>query len=98
MAKKDKTKEDRLKEGLSLLNQLKTNGVRGNSLGFLDLRQKISAWVETGEPWDGTVPFLEYGREAIVSLPKYDNRAAGINFKCTFSKKVRKNGSDSDSD
>jgi hypothetical protein len=81
MAKKDKTKEDRLKEGLSLLNQLKTNGVRANSLSFLDLRQKISAWIETGDPWDGTVPFPEYQREAIVSLPKYDNRAAGINFK-----------------
>ena len=81
MGKKDKSKEDRLKEGLSLLNQLKTNGVRANSLSFLDLKQKISAWVETGEAWDGTVPFPEYGREAIVSLPKYDNRAAGINFK-----------------
>ncbi len=81
MGKKDKSKEDRLKEGLSLLNQLKTNGVRANSLSFLDLKQKISAWVASGEPWDGTVPFPEYGREAIVSLPKYDNRAAGINFK-----------------
>ena len=81
MAKKDKTKEDRLKEGLSLLNQLKTNGVRANSLSFLDLRQKISLWIETGDPWDGTVPFPDYQREAIVSLPKYDNRAAGINFK-----------------
>lgn len=81
MAKKDKTKEDRLKEGLSLLNQLKTNGVRANSLSFLDLKQRISAWIETGDPWDGTVPFPEYQREAIVSLPKYDNRAAGINFK-----------------
>ena len=80
MAKKDKIKEDRLKEGLSLLNQLKTNGVRANSLSFMDLRQKISAWVETGEAWDGTVPFPEYGREAIISLPKYDNRAAGIQF------------------
>jgi len=81
MVKKDKTKEDRLKEGLSLLNQLTTNGVRANSLSFMDLKQKISAWVTSGEPWDGTVPFPEYGREAIVSLPKYDNRAAGINFK-----------------
>jgi hypothetical protein len=92
MGKKDKSKEDRLKEGLSLLNQLKTNGVRANSLSFLDLKQKISAWVETGDPWDGTVPFPEYQREAIVSLPKYDNRAAGINFKV---KKVPQNGSDS---
>jgi hypothetical protein len=93
MGKKDKSKEDRLKEGLSLLNQLKTNGVRANSLSFLDLRQKISLWIETGDPWDGTVPFPEYQREAIVSLPKYDNRAAGINFKV---KKVPQNVSDSE--
>lgn len=80
MVKKEKNKEDRLKEGLSLLNQLKTGGVRENALSFMDLRQKISAWISSGEPWDGTVPFPEYGREAIVSLPKYDNRAAGIQF------------------
>jgi len=81
MGKKEKTKEERLKEGLSLLTQLKTGGVRANSLGFLSLKQHISDWVDSGEPWDGTIPFREYGREAVVSLPKYDNKAAGLNFK-----------------
>ena len=81
MGKQDKTKEDRLKEGLSLLTQLKGGGVRGNSLGFLALKQQISAWVDTGVSWEGTVPFTEYGREAVVSLPKYNNKAAGLNFK-----------------
>lgn len=77
----EKPKEERLKEGLSLLNQLKKGGVRGNSLGFLALKQQISSWVESGDAWDGTIPFTEYGREAIVSLPKNHNRAAGLNFK-----------------
>jgi hypothetical protein len=81
MGKKDKTKEERLKEGISLLTQLKNGGVRGNSLGFLALKQKISDWVDSGEPWDGTIPFDEYGREAVISLPKYNNKAAGLNFK-----------------
>ena len=81
MGKQDKTKEERLKEGLSLLTQLKEGGVRGNSLGFLALRQQISAWVDTGISWEGTIPFTEYGREAVVSLPKYNNKAAGLNFK-----------------
>ena len=81
MGKQDKTKEERLKEGLSLLTQLKGGGVRGNSLGFLALKQQISAWVDTGVSWEGTVPFTEYGREAVVSLPKYNNKAAGLNFK-----------------
>lgn len=85
MGKREKPKEERLKEGLSLLTQLKEGGVRGNSLGFLALKQQISSWIDTGIPWDGTIPFTEYGREAVVSLPKYNNRAAGLNFKRTVS-------------
>jgi len=81
MVKQEKTKEERLKEGLSLLSQLKEGGVRGNSLGFLVLKKQVSEWVETGESWEGTIPFTEYGREAIVSFPKYNNKAAGLNFK-----------------
>jgi hypothetical protein len=81
MVKQEKPKEERLKEGLSLLTQLKEGGVRGNSLGFLALKQQISSWIDTGAAWDGTIPFAEYGREAVVSLPKYHNRAAGLNFK-----------------
>jgi hypothetical protein len=81
MVKQVKPKEERLKEGLSLLTQLKEGGVRGNSLGFLALKQQISVWIETGNSWDGTIPFTEYGREAIVSLPTYHNRAAGLNFR-----------------
>ena len=76
-----KPKEERLKEGLSLLTQLKEGGVRGNSLGFLALKHQISLWIETGNSWDGTIPFTEYGREAVVSLPTYHNRAAGLNFR-----------------
>jgi len=81
MGKQEKAKEERLKEGLSLLTQLKEGGVRGNSLGFLVLKQQISAWVDTGVSWEGTIPFTEYGREAVVSLPRYNNKAAGLNFK-----------------
>ena len=81
MGKQEKTKEERLKEGLSLLTQLKEGGVRGNSLGFLVLKKQVSEWVANGEPWEGTIPFTEYGREAIVSFPKYNNKAAGLNFK-----------------
>jgi hypothetical protein len=79
--KQEKTKEDRLKEGVSLLKQLKENGVRETGNGFQELKQKISDWVDSGEPWDGTIPFDEYGREAVISLPKYNNKAAGLNFK-----------------
>ena len=79
--KKEKTKEERLSETVNLLTQLRNNGVRGNSLGYLELKSKLSTWVESGTPCDFIVPFREYGREAVVSLPRYNNKAAGINFK-----------------
>jgi phage head maturation protease len=84
--KQEKSKEDRLKEGLSLLMQLQKGGVRGNSLGFLSLKQHVSEWVESGAPWDGIIPFTEYGREAVVSFPRYNNKAAGLNFKVVKTK------------
>jgi hypothetical protein len=78
--KEIKAKEDRLKEGVSLLTQLREANVK-QSGGFKDLQEKISEWVKTGEPWDGTISFVEHGRVADVSLPKYNNKAAGLNFK-----------------
>jgi len=81
MGKKEKTKEERLTEGLSLLNQLQKGGVRSNVLSFLELKQKISTWIEGGEPWSGTIPFPEYNREGILALPKYNNKAADLHFK-----------------
>lgn len=88
MPKKEKTKQERLGETIHLLTQLQTNGVRSNSLGYLSLKQRLTAWVESGIPEDFTVPFREYGREAVVSLPRYNNRAAGINFNVVKETKI----------
>jgi hypothetical protein len=79
--KQIKKKEDRLKEGINILKQLRDNGVKEHSLGFIDLKTKISEWVSSEDGWEGTIDFREYGRIAEVDLPKYDNRAAGLNFK-----------------
>lgn len=79
--KEIKTKEDRVKEGVALLKQLKSAGVSDTSIGFLELKEKINAWVKSEHSWEGTVSFPEYNRVAEVDLPRYNNRAAGINFK-----------------
>jgi hypothetical protein len=76
-----KPKEERLKEGVNLLKQIRDSGVKEYSMGFLELKTKISEWVSSEDGWEGTVSFMEYGRVAEVDLPKYSNRAAGINFK-----------------
>lgn len=79
--KTEKTKEERVAEGVSLLKQLQEAGVRVTFGGFQELQGRIRDWVNTGEPWEGTVAFPEHGRVAEVELPRYNNRAAGINFK-----------------
>lgn len=81
MVKQEKTKEERLKEGLSLLNQLKDAHIKENGNGFQEFKQKISEWVNTGLAWSGTIPFQEHGRIGEVDLPRYNNKAAGMHFK-----------------
>jgi hypothetical protein len=81
MIKQIKTKDDRLKEGIHILKQLREAGVKDYSLGFKELKEKISEWVKSEESWEGTIDFRDYGRIAIIELPKYDNKAAGLNFK-----------------
>ena len=78
--KRPKTKEERVQEGVSILKQMLEAGVKEH-FGFAELKEKIAGWVESGEAWDGSISFAEHGRVAEVSLPKYNNRAAGVNFK-----------------
>jgi hypothetical protein len=79
--KQIKSKEDRVREGISLLKQLKDAGVRENLGGFQELKARISEWVSGDGGWEGIILFPEHGRIAEVNLPRYDNKAAGMNFK-----------------
>ncbi len=79
--KEIKPKDERLKEGIELLKQLKNAGVEEHSFGFIELKTKISEWIKDENGWEGTIGFPDYGRIAEVDLPKYTNRSAGINFK-----------------
>ena len=64
--KQVKTKADRLKEGIAILKQLRDAGVKEYSLGFIELKTKISEWVNSENSWDGVIDFSEYGRVADV--------------------------------
>ncbi len=79
--KEQKTKEERLKEGMEILNKFRESGVKHNSLGFQELQSKISLWVSSGISWEGTINFPDYERIAEVKLPKYNNRYAELLFK-----------------
>lgn len=79
--KEIKPKMDRVKEGVSLLTQLRKNGVKERSYGFIELKTKINEWVSSEDSWEGSIDFKDYGRVADVELPKYNNKAAGMNFR-----------------
>ena len=77
----EKPKADRLREGVHLLKQLQGGGVAETAPGYMDLKDKITEWVETGERWDGRITFPTYGRYADVILPKKASQTATIAFK-----------------
>lgn len=81
MVKVLKLKEDRVKEGVNLLKQLLDAGIKPSSSGFRELKEQISLWTNSEKSWEGSILFPEYGRVADVDLPRYNNRAAGINFR-----------------
>jgi 3-phosphoglycerate kinase len=46
---RDKTKEERLKEGMLVLNRLKEVGIPMINDGFIEVKNAISQWVQDGQ-------------------------------------------------
>jgi hypothetical protein len=79
--KPPKPKEERLQEGITLLKSLKDAGIKDHTLSYMTLKQRITDWIHTGEPYEDSIPMEEYGRIAEVALPRYNNRVAEIHLK-----------------
>ena len=77
----EKTKEERVKEGINLLKQLQETGVSPSYEAFKEVQSKISDWVKTGDPWTGKIKFPDYGRVADILLPRRNNASASIAFR-----------------
>ena len=76
-----KPKEERLQEGITLLKQLKEAGIKDHTMSYLRIKQQITEWIKTGDPFEEKISMEEYGRVAEVSLPRYTNRVAEIQLK-----------------
>jgi len=75
----EKTKTERVKEGITILKKLRDIGIDSKDSGFKRIQGEISNWVNTGEELAVTViPFAHYDRNAHVSLPKYVGSTASI--------------------
>jgi hypothetical protein len=81
MVKIEKPKEDRLREGISLLKQMKELIKNDEHPGYLELKQVITTWVNDGKAYDGKIDFYDHDRYAEVSLPRTANKAATVAFK-----------------
>ena len=73
-----KTKEERLKEGLTMIKKLKQVGISSEDFGSKNIQKAVSEWVSTGEAFKGVIPFAKYDRDAHLVLPKYSNETATI--------------------
>ena len=73
-----KTKEQRLKETMEIINKMKEIGLSEKEPGYIMTKEKLSEWVKTGETWSGTIDFPMLGRKADVVLPARADRVARI--------------------
>jgi hypothetical protein len=74
----DKSKEDRLTETIRLLKELGRIGFSALDKGYNEVKDILRKWVNDGEPVETEVEFPRYDRVAKISLPKEDDKAAGI--------------------
>jgi hypothetical protein len=72
--------QERLKESISILQQLNDLGVHKTTAAYKELSEKFNEWVRGGEAWSGDIEFPRYNRIAQVSLPTKPGRVATCNF------------------
>jgi len=66
----EKPKEDRVREGITILQKLKEVGIPTTDAGFQEIQQLVSEWVKTGTAVTKTVPFARVDRAAEITLPR----------------------------
>lgn len=77
----EKTKEERVKEGIELLRKLQEIGVSQYTVGWKEVQDAISTWVREGIAWQGKIPFPTKGRVAEIVLPMRSGRVANMWFR-----------------
>lgn len=75
-----KTTEEKLKESMHILGQLREAGVVPTDPGYKELSKAMSDWVKGTESWSGTIPFYRYNRKAVINLPAKARFTAKVDF------------------
>ena len=75
-----KSTEERLKESMRILEQIKKLGIPATEPGYREMSAKFSEWVKGGPAWSGNVDFHRFNRRAKLTLPS----KPGVVAKCDF--------------
>lgn len=64
-----KPKDERVKEAINLLKQLRDIGLHQTDIGYTDLKKEIDLWIHQGKSWTGTILFPRLVRKGYFILP-----------------------------
>ncbi len=76
-----KPKEDRVREGITILQKLQEVGIGRGEPAFHEIQTAISEWVNTGFPATKTILIPRYGRTAHLILPRIRTAIASLALK-----------------
>jgi len=74
-----KTEIERLQESLRILKKIRELGIDKDDHSYQELSKEFNKWIKTGTPWEGTINFYRYGRNAEVVLPNEKYKTATCN-------------------
>ena len=78
-----KTKEERVKDTVKLLLQLKDIGIPSTDSGYLETKQHLDAWILDNEPRQVKIQFPRALRVGHLMLPRVAGRAPTFVLKAT---------------
>lgn len=76
--RKEKPKNERVREAVALLQQLRNVGINDQSPGYAELKGHVNEWIYDNVGWTGTIVFPRFTRKAHVVLPVLPGRYASI--------------------
>lgn len=73
-----KSKADRVKESITILQKLKELGIPTNEPGYVFTKQQLDTWIQGGDRWEGRVDFPRFQRRAELILPVRSDRVVNM--------------------
>jgi hypothetical protein len=73
-----KSKQDRVKESITILKKLKELGIPTNEPGYFLTKQRLDVWIAGGDQWEGRIDFPRFQRRAELVLPVKPERVVSM--------------------